>query len=215
MSVDEIMGFVSQNSLRSFSEGALAPLKLNRRGEMCVVDFYTQMALEKRGFELRGGTEAEETGDAPVATTTAEACVDALSGHSIIPCYFNIMVSTASSTQTEIHLNTVGTNSTAGTAIAPNPIWKGSTIASTSVAQLDDAGGVTVPAGPVTSTNNLYSNAFRIAADIQELEFVYKPLAPAIGVGPICMYVQCGSATIGPEFCFTLDWIELETIVMD
>src|SRR3972149_8464363 len=60
------IGRVRQNSYENFSEGQDRVARLNRRGELVVVDFFTQCILDGRAFNLQVGTE-----DAPVNTTGA------------------------------------------------------------------------------------------------------------------------------------------------
>jgi len=219
ITVEEIKGYVQQDSIRVLGDATEAPLKLSRRGELCVVDFFTQMALEKRGFEMRCGVdEATETGDDPVTTLQAEMCVDAWSGMTLIPCYFVGFLSTATGTVHEIGLKAHGVNSTAGTAIAPNPLWKGSNVASVAVGQLNDAGGVVVADDAVTDTNCLFEWGGSIAAGAYQVCWEYAPLMPAMCAGPVCIYVQVGSTSGGgaaPEYQCALHWIEMPTAVIE
>lgn len=60
------IGMVRQSSYNDYSEGQERPARLNRRGELVVADFWTQMVLDGRMFHMQIGTE-----DAPVASTTS------------------------------------------------------------------------------------------------------------------------------------------------
>ena len=58
------IGTVRQNSYSNYSEGQERGARLNRRGELVVMDFFSQCILDGRAFHLQVGTE-----DAPVNTT--------------------------------------------------------------------------------------------------------------------------------------------------
>src|SRR3990167_10967417 len=60
------IGTVRQNSYSNYSEGQERSARLNRRGELVVMDFFSQCILDGRGFHEQVGTE-----DAPVNTTGA------------------------------------------------------------------------------------------------------------------------------------------------
>lgn len=60
------IGVVRQNSYQNYSEGQERPARLNRRGELVVIDFFSQAILDGRVFHEQVGTE-----DAPVNTTAA------------------------------------------------------------------------------------------------------------------------------------------------
>ncbi len=60
------IGIVRQNSYNNFSEGQERAARLNRRGELVVIDALSQFIFDGRVFHLQVGTE-----DAPVNTTAA------------------------------------------------------------------------------------------------------------------------------------------------
>ena len=60
------LGRVRQNSYENYSEGQDRFARLNRRGELVVVDFWTQCIFDGRTFIIQVGTE-----DAPVDSTAA------------------------------------------------------------------------------------------------------------------------------------------------
>lgn len=59
------IGRVRQNSYENYSEGQDRYARLNRRGELVVIDFFSQCIFDGRTFHLQIGVE-----DAPVNTTT-------------------------------------------------------------------------------------------------------------------------------------------------
>ena len=93
------IGRVRQNSYEDYSEGQDRMARLNRRGELVVTDFYTQIVLDGRAFHMQIGTE-----DAPVNSTTsiddalAWGVADNIVGYAMIPLLFEVnmdMVDTA------------------------------------------------------------------------------------------------------------------------
>lgn len=60
------IGIVRQNSYSNYSEGQERAARLNRRGELVVIDFFSQCIFDGRVFHEQVGTE-----DAPVNTTGA------------------------------------------------------------------------------------------------------------------------------------------------
>src|SRR4030042_559028 len=110
-----IQGLVGQSVPRAESDGIKADLKLNRRGELCVVDFYTQMALEGRAFQVRIGTiSTPAVGDVVITDTKAEMCVDAATGTTVLPTHLHIGVNLGTGTLHEYACKSVA-------AVAPSP----------------------------------------------------------------------------------------------
>ena len=87
------IGTVRQNSYNNYSEGQERPARLNRRGELVVIDFFTQCILDGRAFNLQVGTE-----DAPVNTTGAvddtlgDILWDNPVGYAAIPLAFQVSI---------------------------------------------------------------------------------------------------------------------------
>jgi len=85
------IGRVRQNSYENFSEGQDRVARLNRRGELVVVDFFSQCILDGRTFHMQLGTE-----DAPIDSTTsiddalAWAVADNSTGYAMIPTFLQI-----------------------------------------------------------------------------------------------------------------------------
>ena len=200
---------VNQDSPQSASEGVPIYAKGTTRGELCVVDFYTQMALEGRAFQVRAGTVTTHfTGDVDITDTAAEMCVDAPSGLTVIPCYFNIHVEALGGTVPIVALKSVGTASSAGDAFVPLPLYMGG-VASQATARADAAGGVTV-AAEVTTTTRRHFSATLATTDMPAFE--WKPVVPPILAGTACFYVQVAATTTGPNYYANFDFIELPTV---
>src|SRR4030042_6236767 len=86
-----ISGTVLQDSLGSTGENTLVNLKASKMGFLVVMDFYTQMAIEGRVFQVRAGTITTPlTGDVDITDAKAEMCADAATGQTIIPVYLNV-----------------------------------------------------------------------------------------------------------------------------
>lgn len=90
---------VRQNTYDSWAEGQERVARGNRRGELVIMDFWTQLALDGRIFHMQAGTE-----DAPVNTsgtfddTLAFFLVDCLPGWTFIPTYADANLATYAAT---------------------------------------------------------------------------------------------------------------------
>lgn len=91
-------GRVRQNSYENYSEGQDRPARLNKRAELVVADFFTQMVLDGRTYAVSIGTmdaagAVNSTGTA-VADTVVWALTDAANGTTIIPVEAQIAIQT-------------------------------------------------------------------------------------------------------------------------
>lgn len=203
-----ILGKVNQDSPRSESEGTEIGLKCNKRGELCVIDFYTEMAMEGRAFNVRAGTVTTHfTGDIDVTDTAAEMTADPPSGTTIIPCYANIHIEALGGTVPILTGKSVATCSTAGDAFVPLPLYRDGN-ASSSSARADAAGGATVTAELTTTTCRHFSYTMA-AVDCMQ---IWEPRTPPFVVGAGCFYLQIAATTTGPNYYACFDFIELPTI---
>ena len=86
------LGRVRQNSYEDYSEGQDRFARLNRRGELVIMNFFDQIVLDGRGYHMQIGTE-----DAPVNSTTsiddqlAWAVADNTVGYAMIPLLFEVV----------------------------------------------------------------------------------------------------------------------------
>ena len=92
------IGRVRQNTYETYDEGQNRPVRINRRSELVVTDFYTQMALDGRTFGVQIGTmdsaaKVNTTANAP-SDTVVWALTDAASGTTIIPVQVQVAVQT-------------------------------------------------------------------------------------------------------------------------
>ncbi len=207
----ELQVRVNQDAPRAAGEDALIDLKGSKRGEMCVVDFYTAMALEGRMFAVRAGSvSAPLVGDAPLADTAAEMTVDAVSGYTIIPTFFNVAANLLTGTVAIVTLKAVGAASSGGAAFTPLNLLIGGASAVTT-GRVAAAGGCTVAAEVVTTTRRIYGAANGIAAGAYTTTWQWKARLPHILTGIACLYAQIGATTTGPSYFATIEYIELPT----
>ncbi len=214
---DELRVQVNQDSPRAVADGNFTAAKGTKRGELCVIDFYTQMALEGRGYQLRIGTVTTGvTGKASVITdAAAEGCVDCTAGLTIIPCEVWITYDTGVGDDQECAIKSVATVSSAGSAFVPLPLLIGGSAAA-STARQDDEGGVTVTAEVDTTTlQHLHvSSEFAQALGTDSPPanpIIWQPIAPPVLPGPRCFYIQLAADTTAPDYFLHADYLELLT----
>ena len=217
MSTIDMQVKVGQASPETNSEGVQADLKGNRRGEVCIVDFWTEMALEGRCYNVRAGTiSAAITGDEAITSTDAEMCVDSAAGVTFLPYEVMITWANLGGDALECAGKSVGTASNSGTAFVPLPLLAGG-IAARSTARVQTAGSVQVAAEADTTTRQhfMYAQEF-VSDDDSEAEpwnpVLWRPKLTPVCKGVACFYVQIASATTGPIYFAHIDFAELLTV---
>lgn len=208
-----IYGLVAQDSVAATGEGVPAPLKANKMGFLIVMDFYTQMAIEGRIFQVRAGTITTPlVGDVLITDAKCEYCVDPGTGYTIFPVYQNISVRLGTGTVHEYATKSVATASTAGTAFVPLPLLTGGAV-SNSTARVAAAGGVTVTAELATTTARhwAYSNPLAVAAGHGVTQHEWTPRTPPRIDAGYCLYTQIAATGTGPSYYANLDFLELPT----
>lgn len=209
----DIRGVVSQGTVGTAADGTRVGVKTNRRGELVVMDFFTQMALEQRVFQVRAGTITTPlVGDVVITDSSAEMCADAATGLTIVPVQFNASIRLATGTLHEYALKSVGSLSTAGTAFVPLNLYIGG-IQPRTTARVQAAGAVSVGAELATTTSRhwSYSNPLAAAAGSEPTDYNWAPLNPPTIVGPACFYVQIAATGTGPSYYASFDYVELPT----
>jgi len=204
-----LTGIVEQDSVQAGAEGREIRCKANKMGNLIVQDFYTQMAIEGRIYQVKAGTiTAPITGDIEITDTAAEMCADAAAGYTIIPVYLNVSCEVKGTALPECAAKSVGAVSTVGTAFVPLPLYIGGVAAGTT-ARAMTAGGVTVAAEVATTTRVHWTTVLTAIADWQlaTKRFRVPPVLP----GPACFYVQVAAGTAGPTYFAHFDYIELPT----
>jgi hypothetical protein len=203
--------YVQQDSLNATGEGTWTAAKASKLGFPIVMDFYTQMAIEGRVFNVTAGTiSVPIVGDVVITDATAEIAVDAASGTTIIPVYTNLTFNLAAGTLFECAGKSVATVSSAGDAFVPLNL-KSDGPAAVSTARVDPAGGVAVTAELATTTLRHWSWGNPIAAGAWPTVYDWEPRTPPVLVGPRCYYVQIAGTGTGPSYFANVDYIELPT----
>ena len=203
--------YVAQDTLRAEGENTWTPSKGNKMGFQIVIDFYTQMAMEGRIFNVRAGTKSDPVvGDVVLTDTAAEMAVDAASGTTIIPVYTNVSFNLAAGTLFEVAGKSVATASSSGDAFVPLNLKSGG-VAAVSTARVDEEGTVTTTTELATTTLRHWSWSQPIAAGAYETTYDWQPRTPPVLVGPRCYYVQIAGTGTGPSYFASIDYIELLT----
>lgn len=204
--------WVNQDIPRAASEEQWAGLKGSKRGEACVMDWYTEMALEGRVFCVRFGLQAApKTGDQPIATTKAESCVDPGAGMVCIPFDGVFSLDTAKGTLTDIRGVIVPTASSGGDAFTPINIFLGGN-SSRSTARCDETGGCTVTAEAEGTSVLCFSHTAPIAGlagAAPKLGYDWQPKSPPIVPNAYCFYVQIGGTGTSPTYHLRYSFVEL------
>jgi len=209
----DIRGYVAQDTVSVADEGTRVGLKASKRGELIIIDWFTQMALEGRAYQVKAGTITTPlVGDVVITDTAAEMSADATTGTTIVPAYANIAVRLGTGTLHEYAAKSVGAVSTAGTAFVPLPLLMGGS-ASVATARVAAAGGVTVTTEAATTTRRHWavSNPVAVAAGHGRTTHEWNPVEPPTLVGPACFYLQIAATGTGPSYYATIDFIELTT----
>lgn len=200
---------VAQDSLGAQSEQGWTPQKGNKMGFPILVDFYTQMAIEGRVFNVTAGTiSIPLVGDVVLTDAKAEMAVDAVSGTTIIPVFTNVSVNLGTGTLHEYAGKSVATVSSAGDAFVPLNLLAGG-VASVSSARVDATGGVTVTVELATTTLRHWSFSQPIAMGAYTATYDWSPRCPPVLVGPRSYYVQVAATSTGPSYYASIDYIEL------
>lgn len=210
-----LQGLINQDAPRALSEGVYADVKINKRGELCVVNFYQQMALEGRVFQVRAGAvSVHETGDVDITDTAAEMAAGCDTGVMMMPVCLQIgIMNVDTGTLFEYAAKSVGVLFTVGTLFTPLPLKLGGP-ASRCVAEVNDQGGVTVTGELNTTTRTHWHGANPLAegSGHSETTYTWEPNCPPPLAGPATFYVQIGADTKAPDYQAHFDFIELPTI---
>jgi len=212
---------VAQDTVNAAGENTWTAAKGSKMGYQVVMDFYTQMAIEGRAFQVRAGTVATGlAADSTLTDTAANMCVDAAAGTTIIPVSIRLgLRDVATGTTLQCAMKAVGAVSSAGTAFVPLPLLQGG-VASVATARVATDGGVTVTAELATTTRRLWefealqtqsATVLAVGSLATIASAAWRPIVPYIGVGPACVYVQIASTTAFTLHFGALDFIELPT----
>ena len=184
---------------------------------MCsgVIDFFTAMALEGRIFQVKAGAlTTPVVGDVAITDQVAEMAVEAPTGLTIMPCFFNLAIRLGTGTLFEAALKARPwtTAITFTTAFVPLPLYIGGA-GSMCRAYVDAAGAVDVGANEsLTLDRLLYHWANPIAFGAITSTAKWEPTAPPAMTGRSIVYAQIAGTGTGPSYFAVMNHIELPTI---
>ena len=207
--------FVNQDSPRSESEGNWIDLKGSKRGEVCVVDFYTAMALEQRGFQVRAGAlSAPLVGDVAITDQVCEMATEAESGTTIMPVELSIVINLGGGTLHEYAAKSrPWTVAVTGTSFTALPMYLGGVSASGTASYVSAAGGVDVGANEDVTLDRLhYHFSQPIAMGAWDGVALWTPIAPPPIAGRSIFYVQIAATGTGPSYFSHYNFIKLPTV---
>ena len=209
---------VGQDTPRSETEGNQAYFKGSKRGEACIIDFYTEMMMEGRGFQVRAGTITTPlVGDVAITDTAAELAVNAVQGLALIVVFFNLSIRLGTGTLHEYALKSIDGAAVVGTgaAFVPLPVMmETAAVSSQATAFVGAAGAVTVLAELATNTRRLWSasNPLAVGAGHSPSSYNYSPRSPHTIANNAHVYAQIAATTTGPSYYASLDYIELKWV---
>lgn len=224
MDMTQQYAYVNDDTLQAATDGTAIGLQATARGELRVADFYTQMLLQGRMYQVRAGTIATGiAADSAITDTRAQASVDAVAGTTIIPVALHVSFrDVATALTAHVALKAVGVVSSAGTAFVPLPLLQGGN-ASVSTARVATA-GVTVTAELATTTRRLFeyiNENTETPASATAPAALAGPLASIaaaatqlryVGKGAACIYLQVASTTAAALHFGTIDYIEIPSV---
>ena len=203
---------VGQDIIQAGSENDPIYWKGNKRGEACVIDFYTEMALEGRGYQIRAGVLTSPIiGDVALTTTAAEFAVEALEGMAIMAVYLNIAIAVGTAVLHEYILGSGDGSISGGTVFVPLPLLvETSSVASGAIAQTGGAGGVTVIADAATTRAHWHgANPVAVGAGHAITTHTFEPRTPPTVANVAHFWVGIASSATAPSYFASLDWIQM------
>lgn len=208
--------YVAQDTVPAAGSNTWVDKKGSKMGFAIQMDFYTQMAIEGRCYQVKAGTiTAPAVGDVKITDTAADMCVDIASGTTVLPVFANVSIQLAVNLLTEVAGKSVGALATVGAAFVPLPLLMGGS-AAVSTARVAETGaaavGVTVAAETATTTLRHFSFDQPVQAGAWDSTFDWEPKAPPVLSGVSCFYIQVAAdLTAGPSYFAHFDYIELPT----
>lgn len=211
-------GVVREDSIGGFAEGTKEDIKLSKRGEVVVCDWYTQMALEGRVYQIRAGSITTPlTGQEDITDAGADMACSARLGIAMIPVYLYYCirngVGAGNGTLYEAAAKSYAAIHTPTTAFVPLPLKIGG-VASSCIAGVTTADGETVAAEVATATRQHWhsANPVAIGAGNDYTSMTWTPRVPPVCAGAACFYTQSGANTTGADFYAGFDFVELPTV---
>ena len=207
--MSEIYGFVAQDVTEAAGEGTRVGLKASKMGYLIVQDFYTQMAIEGRIYQVRAGTIATPLlADVVVTDADAEFAVDPATGYVILPVFEQFAVETDAATLTNFATKSAAGASSVAAAFVPLPLMTGGAACVSTARVAAAAGGVVVPAELATTTKVHFYYAAATASLARPLIDWVPRTPPIIGAADVLYTQDAGTGTV-QEYYAHLDFIEL------
>jgi len=221
---------VNQDVPRSVDEGVWTDVKGTKRGELCIIDFFTQMVIEENCYQVRLGTVTSPvTSDVAITDADADGAVAALAGTTIMPCELWMSFDTQDGDSLEVAAKSVADSTmTSGTAFEPLNLCLGGKPAITK-GMVGGAGAIVVAAELATTTRQHFHVTQEFAKDsgaelathsqyhyggsgtgMRGNPIIWHPILLPVLPGASCFYMQCGGAAACTYFCH-FDYIELPT----
>jgi hypothetical protein len=222
MAVERTVEFITQVSQDTYSisgEGTNHKLRLNPRGELVVPDFFTQLVLDGRVFNI--SNEVQEGGATALIGETAPGTnnvnpsilVDVPTGTTIIPLEAMVM---AESTGTSgdwvvVRINTDDTTrySSGGNALTPINMRKDDVRSSNCVCK-DGSSQITAAANTDDDIIWMSSYDYSVRAG-ERLEWTARQYTPPVLIGPASLLVYVDVNNVDEEILFSVKWAEFQT----
>ena len=209
---------IQQTTHPAFAESVAGQVRLNRRGEIVTPDFYQQLVLDGRVYQINNA--AVETADAIGTTsfatngTNPAIYVGVPSGTTIMPLEIRLAQGGTIATDaftTVIAFEDAALYSSSGTA--KTPINLRTDRANTSVAVCYVSPTVTAPSDDASLHAGIYTQM--VADPVHSDQSLYWSardfLAPVL-IGPASLLVYAYTATVGPSFYWRVVWAEFATV---
>lgn len=211
-------GLVRQDNLGVFQDGVSPQYSLNRRGELVVPDFYQQLVMAGRVFQINNA--AIETADAIGTTSFATSGTNPMiyigvpAGTTIMPLEIRFTQGgTAAADVFTVVMNFEDTAPVAASGTAKTPINLRTDRPNTSTCTCYAAATITAPSDDALLYAGLYTQnvADPLHSDQSFFWSARNCIAPVL-VGSACLSIYAFAATDGPDFHWRVVWAEIPTI---
>ena len=212
--------FVQQDAYRVGSEGGAVAVRANPRGEVVVPDWYTQLALDGRVYNI--STSVQETGDLLGETgpgtnnVNPSILVDVPTGTTIIPIELTVMAegTGTSGDWAVIRMSTDDTTrySSGGASITPINMRKDDPNSSSCSAY---HGGPAIVATANTDDDSIWFSSYAQGAfgdaGNKSMRWSARDGVPPILIGPAALLVYVDVNNDDEEVLWSLKWAEFST----
>jgi len=222
MAVERTVEFVTevmQDSYHTTGEGTTGKIRLNPRGEIVVPDFFTQLALDGRVFNI--SNEVQEGGATALCGETAPGTdnvnpsilVDVPTGTTIIPLEVMVMPE-GTGTQGDWGIIRISTDdavrySSGGNALTPINMRKDD-VRSSSCSCFDGSSQITASAN--TDDDSIWMSSTDHSARANDMQlWSAKQFTPPILIGPASLLVFIIVSNVDEEILFSVKWAEFAT----